>query len=107
MTFGSILLVATIVGAVATTPAHATECRDWNRLSESGKWNRIDRMIGDAIAGPSGRTYEVNRNAIGRCLDNNAQSMFWDFDDLCGDPDTARMNAIRARFKQYIWTCVN
>jgi len=103
----SILLVATILGTVASGPAYATSCRDWNRMSESQQWSRIDRMIDDAISGQGGRRYRVNRNAIGRCLVDNSESMFWDFSDLCSDSSRGGMNAIRARFKDYIWTCVN
>jgi len=38
---------------------------------------------------------------------DNSESMFWDFSDLCSDSSRGGMNAIRARFKDYIWTCVN
>ncbi len=107
MTFRSILLAATLVCAIAAPPAYATGCREWNRMSESRKWDRIDRMIDDAISGQKGRSYQVNRNAIGRCLQGNSDNMFLDFGDLCADASTASMGAIRARFKNYIWTCLN
>jgi hypothetical protein len=32
--------------------------------------------------------------------------MFWAFDDTCGDPKTARSQAIRRIFKSYIWSCI-
>jgi hypothetical protein len=76
-------------------------------MSQSQKWDRIDRMIDDAISGNKGRSYRVNRNAIARCLDAHSQTMFWEFDDLCADSRTASMNAIRGRFKKTLWTCVN
>ena len=107
MTLRSLVLVATIVLVIAPLPAQATGCREWNRLSESRKWDRIDRMIDDAISGQRGRSYQVNRNAIARCLESNSENMFMDFDDLCSDASTAQMTAIRTRFKNYIWTCVN
>jgi hypothetical protein len=64
-------------------------------------------MINDAISGQRGRSYQANRNAIARCLESNSENMFLDFDDLCSDARTAQMSAIRGRFKNYIWTCVN
>ena len=36
-----------------------------------------------------------------------ARQVFWDFEDLCADARTASMSALRTRFKDYIWTCVN
>jgi len=107
MRLRSILLAAILVSVIAPAAAHATSCSDWNRMSESRKWDRIDRMINDAITGQKGRSYQVNRNAIGRCLANHSEDMFWDFNDLCEDSNRARMNAIRTRFKDYLWTCVN
>jgi hypothetical protein len=102
-----LLLIATMMLAIAPLSARATGCREWNRLSESSKWERIDRMIDDAISGQSGRSYRVNRNAIARCLADNSEDMFWDFNDICEDPKTAQMSAIRSRFKNYIWNCVD
>ena len=108
MTFHShLLLIAAMLLAIAPLSAHATGCREWNRLSESSKWDRIDRMIDDAVSGQRGRSYRVNRNAIARCLADNSEDMFWDFNDVCADPSTAQMSAIRSRFKNYIWTCVD
>ena len=107
MTLRSILLAVTLVWAIAAAPAYATGCREWNRMSESRKQDRIYRMIDDAISSQKGRSYGVNRNAIGRCLEGKSENMFWDFSDLCVDANTASMGAIRGRFKNYIWTCVN
>ncbi len=107
MTLRALLLIATIILAIAPLSAKATGCREWNRLSESRKWDRIDRMIDDAISGQRGRSYQVNRNAIARCLANNSENMFWDFDDICADSNTAQMSAIRSRFKNYLWSCVD
>lgn len=107
MTLRSLLFVATIALVIAPLPAHATGCREWNRLSEAGKWDRIDRMIDDAISGQKGRSYQFNRNAVARCLKDNSENMLLDFDDLCSNASTAGMTAIRGRFKNYIWNCVN
>jgi hypothetical protein len=101
------LAVITALVLLVPSLAQATSCSDWNGMSENGKWNRIDRMINDAIEGQDGRSYGVNRNAIRRCLLNHSEDIFWDFEDLCADSRTASMSAIRRRFKDYIWTCVN
>jgi hypothetical protein len=101
------VLAAILVLLAAPGPASATSCREWNRLSDSQRYDRIDRMINDAISGQRGRSYNVNRNAIARCLDANAQNMFFDFSDLCSDSRTAGKNSIHGRFKNYIWDCVN
>ena len=96
-----------LVWVLAPSAAYATSCRDWNRMSEQQQWSRIDRMISDAITGQKGRSYRVNRNAIGRCLADNSEAMFWDFSDICSDSSRGGMRAINARFKDYLWTCVN
>ncbi len=103
--FATALAVAVLV--TAASPASATSCQDWRRLSENGRWDRIYRMIDDAVASQRARQYQVNRAAIGRCLEGQAESMYWDFDDTCADPETARSQAIRKIFKNYIWTCIN
>jgi hypothetical protein len=103
----STALMAMIVGVLAPASADATGCHEWNRMSESQQRDRIDRMIADALSSQRGRSYNVNRAAIARCLEDNSDSMFYDFGDLCGDSRTARKSAIRTRFKNYIWTCVN
>ncbi len=97
----AIALVATAAG-----PASATSCQSWRRMTEAQRWDRIYRMIDDAIASQRGRQYQVNRAAIARCLEGKVESMFWDFDDTCGDPKTARSQAIRRIFKSYIWSCI-
>ena len=103
----SVVVVGMAVVFLAPSLAQATSCSDWSRLSESGKWSRIDRMINDAIAGQGGRSYHVNRDAIRRCLQDHSEDIFWDFEGLCADSRSASMSALRTRFKDYIWTCVN
>lgn len=101
----STLILALIL--LGPSIAQATSCSEWNRMSDDRKWSRIDRMINDALSGSGGRSYNVNRGAIGRCLADNSENMFWEFNDLCSDSRTASMSAIRTRFKDYIWTCAN
>ena len=107
MKLRSVVWITAFAIVAAPLSAHASGCGKWNRLPEQKKWDRIDRMIDDAISGPKGRSYQVNRNAIGRCLQANSENMLWDFNDLCGDPSTAHKSAIPTRFKWYIWNCVN
>jgi len=99
--------LAIAVVATAAGPASATSCQSWRRMTEAQRWDRIYRMIDDAMTGNRGRRYQVNRAAIGRCLEGHVESMFWDFEDTCGNPRTARSQAINVIFKNYIWTCVN
>ncbi len=75
-------------------------------MSEDQRWDRIYRMIDDAISGNRGRQFQVNRAAIARCLEGQVESMYWDFEDTCADPRTARSQAIRRIFKNYIWSCI-
>ena len=84
-----VVVVGTALVLLVPSLAQATSCSDWNRLSESGKWSRIDRMINDAIDGQGGRSYHVNRNAIRRCLVDYSEDIFWDFEDLCSDSRSA------------------
>jgi hypothetical protein len=99
--------LAIAVLATAAGPAFATNCQSWRRMTEDQRWDRIYRMIDDAVAGNRGRQYQVNRAAIARCLEREVESMYWNFEDTCADPRTARSQAIRRIFKNYIWTCVN
>ena len=107
MTFRVLLVAVMMVWAFAPSTAAATGCREWNRMSEASQRDRVERMIADAIASQRGRSYQVNRNAIGRCLEANADNMYWDFGDRCSNPSTAHKSAIRTRFKWYVWNCVN
>jgi hypothetical protein len=75
-------------------------------MNEDQRWNRIYRMIDDAIAGQRGRQYQVNRAAISRCLERHVESMYWDFDDTCSVSASARSGAINRIFKHYIWNCI-
>ncbi len=98
--------LAVSVVATATSPAFATSCQSWRRMTDSQRWNRIYRMIDDAIAGQRGRQYQVNRAAIARCLERHVESMYWDFDDTCADSSRAGGQAINRIFKSYIWSCI-
>ena len=103
----SVVAIGMAIALLGPSIAHATSCSEWSRLSENGKWTRIDRMISDAIDGQAGRSYNVNRNAIRRCLESHSEDIFWDFEDLCADSRSSSMSALRTHFKNYIWTCVN
>lgn len=76
-------------------------------MTEDQRWDYIYRMIDDAVTGHRARRYLVNRAEIARCLEREVESMYWNFEDTCADPRTARAQAIRNSFKKYIWTCVN
>ena len=90
-----------------STPAHAINCPHWFRLSDSEKFATIQDMVDSAIAGNRGRSYEVNRASIGRCMSSSARQIQYDFDDLCSDGRTASASALNQRFKDYIWDCAN
>jgi len=103
----SVLLWMTLFCFAASGPALATSCKNWNRMSEEARYDRIAQMIDDALSGQGGRSYKINRNAVGRCLVDNTEDMYWSFTDMCSDSTTGGMNSIRKRFKQFIWTCIN
>ena len=86
-------------------PSHAISCRDWGRLGAQQKQGEIYRMIDGTISGSRGRQYHVDRAAVGRCLEGNAQSILYDFDGACADSRTASRTALRRIFKDYIWSC--
>ena len=99
-------VLAVSVVAMTASPAFATSCQRWRRLTEDQRWDRIYRMIDDAITSQRSRQFQVNRAAIGRCLEGQVESMYWDFDDTCQNPSTARSQAINRIFKNYIWSCL-
>ena len=88
-------------------PVHAIDCRRWDRMGPGQKSANIDRMIRGAVSGSGGRQYHVDRGAIARCLESNAQSIQYDFDGACADPRTASSSRLHHIFKSYIWTCAN
>ena len=85
--------------------AQAISCSNWDRMGDGQKSATIDRMISNSLAGSGGRQYQVNRGAVGRCLQGYAQSIQYEFDDACADSRTAGMQALNRIFKDYIWTC--
>ena len=99
------LLLSLSVVLVLAHPASAMKCSQWTRLSYDQKSKAIARMIDDTISGQGGRQYQINRNAIGRCLDSQIQNIFYDFDDTCADSRRAGMQALNNIFKNYIWHC--
>ncbi len=97
------ILAATLLWVA---PAGATNCRDWDRASPAKKDAIVDNMISSAISGQRGRSYQVNRGQIERCLQRSAQNISYDFDDACANGRTAGMQALNTIFKNYIWSCV-
>jgi hypothetical protein len=104
---GLALVVTLFLAAVVAQPALAINCQQWSRLSEADKFATVESMIDRAIDGQSGRQYNVNRNAVARCLDQRISRIVIDFDDTCADSRTAGMSALNNLFKEYIWACVN
>jgi len=88
-------------------PATAMTCTQWGRIPADERQVAIERMIQDAMASQRGREFQVNRNAIERCLMRNARTIEYDFDDTCADGNSAGMSALNTLFKNYIWSCVN
>lgn len=102
----ALMMLAALALVLATArPAGAIRCQDWNRLDDGQKSATVARMIGSAVSGQRGREYRVDRAAIGRCLEENADAMQADFDGACSDARTAGAQAIDRIFKNYIWSC--
>jgi hypothetical protein len=104
---GLALVVTLFLAAVVVQPALAISCQQWSRLSEADRFATVESMIDRAIDGQSGRQYNINRNAVARCLDQRISRIVIDFDDTCADSRTAGMSALNNLFKEYIWACVN
>jgi hypothetical protein len=101
------ICVASSVGTLlALNSAHAASCDHWLRLDADEKASTVVRMIDDALAGNRGRKYDVNREAIARCLHSRAAEMTIAFDDVCASSRSAGMQAIREVFDTYVWSCV-
>ncbi len=102
-----LVVLVLAISLVWTSAASAMNCQNWNRLAAGQKPTEVDSMIRSAVAGQRGRSYEVNRGAIERCLLGQARNIEYEFDDACGNSRTASMQAINTIFKNYIWACVN
>lgn len=97
----------TVVALLIFAPsAHAISCQQWGRLSPAQKSATIDQMIEDAVMGQRGRSYRIDRGAIGRCMRQYAEEIEYEFDDACADSRTAGMQALNNIFKDYLWSCV-
>jgi hypothetical protein len=102
------LAVALAMGlAPAASHASAISCGRWSRLGAGQKEATVHSMIDDALASGRGRQYDVNREAIGRCLRGNVSQIAIAFDDACSDPRSAEMQAIPNLFKSYVWSCAD
>ena len=99
------VVLAALLPLLLARSAVAMTCVQWGRLGPEQKAVEIERMIESAVSGSRGRSYHVDRGAIARCLRSRSQSIEYAFDDVCSDPRTADMNAIRTTFKNYIWGC--
>ena len=107
MRWASLLAWTSVCLLLWAPGASAMSCRDWNRLSYDQKPMTIDAMIQDAISGQGGRSYQVNRNAISRCLQGRSREIEIEFDDACSSTRTSGGQALNNIFKHYIWSCVN
>ncbi len=94
----AIRLAATSVvsGLLALDSASATTCDRWRRLDADEKATTVQRMIDDALSGNRGRSYDVNRDAIARCLRSRAAEMATAFDDVCSSSRTASGTGLSA-----------
>lgn len=91
--------------AAAAAPAAALTCRTWTRLGPDERLATIERMIAETVGGSAGRSYRIDRAAVGRCLRSQAEAMAHAFDGACEDPRTAGLQALNRIFKDYIWSC--
>ena len=102
------LAVVLAMGLVlAARHASAMNCGRWSRLDAGQKEATVDGMIDDALGSSRGRQYDVNRDAIGRCLRESVYEIAISFDDVCANPRSADMQAIRNVFKSYVWSCAD
>ena len=99
---GSLVLFLVLASA---SPVHAISCKQWERMAPAQKSATIDRMSQGAVSGSGGRQYQIDRGAVGRCLQGNARSIEYDFDGACADSRSAGMQALNRIFKEYIWSC--
>jgi len=107
MRFTRLLVLLSTAPLFFAAPASAIDCQSWSRLGTGQKSGAIDRMIQDVISGQKGRSYELNRNAISRCLHSRVRDIEIDFDDACSSSRTSGMQALDHIFKSYAWSCVN
>ena len=91
---------------LALNSAAAMSCDRWLRLDSVEKTATVERMIADALSGNRGRKYEVNREAIARCLRDRASEISLAFDDVCSSSRSAGMQAIREVCDTFVWSCV-
>ena len=101
-----VAVVSTVGLLLALNSAAAMSCDRWKRLDAAQKEDAVLAMIDDALESNRGRKYEVNREAIARCLRDRAPEIATAFDDVCGSSRSAGMQAIRDVFDTYVWSCV-
>src|SRR5262245_1539812 len=94
------------LGFVPSASSDSTvSCRPWQRLNGPQKAATVPGMIDDALRSNRARQYDVNRDAMRRCLLARVTQMAIAFDDVCSDPRSADMQAINRVFKTYVWSC--
>ena len=100
------ILLAVLSALTLAPAAGAITCRQWGRLGPTERVGTVESMIQSTLASSAGRSTQVNRGAVERCLRREARSIEYAFDDVCSDSTRASMRAIENTFKEYIWSCI-
>jgi hypothetical protein len=96
-----------LTALLALRSATTLNCARWSRLDLEQRRAAIVDMIEDALESQRGRGSAVRRETLARCLRANAEEIARAFDDVCSDPRTAQMQAIREVFETYLWSCLS
>ena len=95
-----------LVALAVAAPAGATRCPAWVKMSPDQKSETIANMIDRAVAGSGGRSRQIDRAAVARCMHDQAREIEFAIDGTCSDPRTAGMQGVNRTFKDFIWSCV-
>jgi hypothetical protein len=99
-------LLLSLVALLIAAPAGATRCPTWVKMSPDEKSATIASMIDRAVAGSGGRNRQIDRAAVGRCMDDQSREIEFAFDNACSDSRSAGMQALNRTFKDFVWSCV-
>lgn len=102
----SALCVTVLLIAVAS-PTSALDCATWNRLNyPDDRRAVIENEVWAVLDSGAASSWNVNHNAIGRCVMRRMRQLEVDIDDTCDQGMRASLQAVDELIMNYIRSCV-
>ncbi len=89
-----------------SSPAQATRCTDWRRLSAEAQDSAIVQAIDGVLASSKAKKWtSINLGRIRQCLIGSMDAIRIDFDSTCSEGQRASMAALEDLVLDYARSC--